>query len=105
MASFLSVTNLSHDIAIVPEATKMRGRIHHVCFYYTSVQHLFDVAELAKEAGVGIRTRTSPAWHRGRDNHSTCWSREAIASSSWAIPAIWLWIRHGRPWSGRGLQG
>ena len=61
IASFLSVTNLSHDIAIVPEPTEMRGRLHHVCFYYSSVQHLFDVAELAKEAGVQIEH--GPARH------------------------------------------
>ena len=54
LASWLSVTNLSHDIAIVPEPTAMRGRFHHVCYHYTSVQHLFDVAELAKEAGIAI---------------------------------------------------
>ena len=56
LASFLSVTNLSHDIAMVPEPTDMRGRLHHVCFHYTSVQHLFDVAELAKEAGLMVET-------------------------------------------------
>ena len=56
LASFLSVTNLSHDIAMVPEPTDMRGRFHHVCFHYTSVQHLFDVAELAKEAGLMVET-------------------------------------------------
>ena len=54
VASFLSVTNLSHDIAIVPEPTEMRGRFHHVCFHYISMQHLFDVAELAKEGGIAI---------------------------------------------------
>jgi catechol 2,3-dioxygenase len=54
IASWLSVTNLSHDIAIVPEPTRMRGRFHHVCFHYISVQHLFDLAELAKEAGISI---------------------------------------------------
>jgi len=54
LASWLSVTNLSHDIAIVPEPTDMRGRLHHVCFHYISAQHLFDVAELAKEAGIAI---------------------------------------------------
>ncbi|WP_027997401.1 VOC family protein [Sinorhizobium arboris] len=54
IASWLSVTNLSHDIAIVPEPTEMRGRFHHVCFHYISVQHLFDLAELAKEAGISI---------------------------------------------------
>lgn len=54
LASWLSVTNLSHDIALVPEPTDQRGRLHHVCFHYISVQHLFDVAELAKEAGIAI---------------------------------------------------
>ncbi len=54
LASWLSVTNLSHDIALVPEPTAMRGRFHHVCYHYTSVQHLFDVAELAMEAGIAI---------------------------------------------------
>jgi catechol 2,3-dioxygenase len=52
IASWLSVTNLSHDLGIVPEPTTMRGRLHHVCFHYISVQHLFDLAELAKEAGI-----------------------------------------------------
>jgi catechol 2,3-dioxygenase len=61
LASFLSVTNLSHDIAIVPEPTDMRGRLHHVCLHYISAQHLFDVAELAKEAGIAIET--GPARH------------------------------------------
>jgi catechol 2,3-dioxygenase len=54
LASFLSVTNLSHDIAMVPEPTDIRGRLHHVCFHYTSVQHVFDAAELAKEAGLMV---------------------------------------------------
>jgi catechol 2,3-dioxygenase len=54
LASFLSVTNLSHDIAMVPEGTKMRGRLHHVCFHYTSVQHVFDIAELAREADLKV---------------------------------------------------
>src|SRR5262245_32790268 len=52
LASWLSVTNLSHDIAIVPEPTDMRGRLHHVCFHYISAQHLFDVAELAKDGKI-----------------------------------------------------
>lgn len=54
IASWLSVTNLSHDIALVPEPSNRRGRFHHVCLHYTSVQHLFDVAELATEAGIAI---------------------------------------------------
>ena len=54
LASWLSVTNLSHDIALVPEPTPARGRFHHVCFHYTALQHLFDLAELARERGIGI---------------------------------------------------
>ncbi len=54
IASWLSVTNLSHDIALVPEPSELRGRFHHLCLHYTSLQHLFDVAELAREAGIAI---------------------------------------------------
>jgi len=54
VASFLSVTNLSHDIGLVPEPSARRGRFHHVCMHYTSAQHLFDLAELATEAGIAI---------------------------------------------------
>jgi catechol 2,3-dioxygenase len=86
LASFLSVTNLSHDIAMVPEPTQMRGRLHHVCFHYISIQHLFDLAELAKEAGIAIET--GPARH-GIGGATFLYMLEpgAIASSSWAIPA------------------
>jgi catechol 2,3-dioxygenase len=54
IASWLSVTNLSHDIALVPEPSELRGRFHHVCLHYTSIQHLFDVAELARESAIAI---------------------------------------------------
>jgi catechol 2,3-dioxygenase len=54
IASWLSVTNLTHDIALIPEPTPARGRFHHVAFHYHAAQHLFDVAELAREAGITI---------------------------------------------------
>jgi catechol 2,3-dioxygenase len=54
VASFLSVTNLSHDIGLLPEHAAARGRFHHLCYYTTSVQHLFDLADLAREAGVVV---------------------------------------------------
>jgi catechol 2,3-dioxygenase len=86
LASFLSVTNLSHDIAIVPEPTELRGRLHHVCFHYTSVQHLFDVRNWPRK--LASRSNTDPPGMASAAPHfSTCWSRGAIASSSWAIPA------------------
>lgn len=61
LASFLSVTNLSHDIAIVPDPAGGPGRFHHLCFYYHSIQHLFDLAELARENG--IRLEHGPGRH------------------------------------------
>ncbi len=61
VASFLSVTNLSHDIAIVPDPSGASGRFHHLCFYYHSVQHLFDLAELAREHG--LRLEHGPGRH------------------------------------------
>ncbi len=61
VASFLSVTNLSHDIAIVPDPSGARGRFHHLCLYYHSVQHLFDLAELAREHG--LRLEHGPGRH------------------------------------------
>jgi catechol 2,3-dioxygenase len=54
IASWLSVTNLTHDIALIPEPTSARGRFHHVAYHYLAAQHLYDVAELAREAGVTI---------------------------------------------------
>jgi catechol 2,3-dioxygenase len=54
LASFLSVTNLSHDIALVPEPGDAVGRFHHLCLYYTSIQHLFDLADMARERGFTI---------------------------------------------------
>jgi catechol 2,3-dioxygenase len=61
VASWLSVTNLSHDIGLVPEPTNARGRFHHACFHYTSAQHLFDVVELARESG--YRVEHGPGRH------------------------------------------
>lgn len=58
--SHLAVSNLSHDIALVPEPTGTLGRLHHVCFYCPAVQHLFDLADLAREAGI------VPEWGPGR---------------------------------------
>ncbi|WP_146592429.1 VOC family protein [Puniceibacterium confluentis] len=61
LASFLSVTNLSHDVALVPDPGGMPGRFHHLCLYYTSIQHLFDLADLARERG--LRIEAGPGRH------------------------------------------
>lgn len=54
VASFMSVSNLSHDIGLLPEHTEARGRFHHLCFCTHALQHLFDLAEMAREAGVRV---------------------------------------------------
>jgi catechol 2,3-dioxygenase len=53
IASWLSVTNLSHDLALVPE-NGPRGRMHHVCFYNGTNESLFDLADLCRENGIRI---------------------------------------------------
>ncbi|MBO0688071.1 MAG: VOC family protein, partial [Candidatus Dormibacteraeota bacterium] len=54
MASWLAVTALSHDIAIMPDAAGAQGRLHHVAYWYGAPQHLYDVADLMRDAGIVI---------------------------------------------------
>jgi catechol 2,3-dioxygenase len=53
IASWLSVTNLSHDLALVPDGAPV-GRLHHVCFYAGTNEALFDFADLCRENGISI---------------------------------------------------
>lgn len=53
IASWLSVTNLSHDLALVPESGGS-GRFHHVCYLAGSNESLFDFADLCRENGIAI---------------------------------------------------
>ena len=54
LASFLSFSNLSHDMAFLGEPTAMRGRLHHICFFLGSIQGIYELAEVAREAGLKI---------------------------------------------------
>jgi catechol 2,3-dioxygenase len=58
--SHLAISNLSHDISLVPESAGVRGRLHHVCFHCPAVQHLFDLADLVRGEGI------VPEWGPGR---------------------------------------
>jgi catechol 2,3-dioxygenase len=60
IASWLSVTNLSHDLAVVPEGGKA-GRLHHLCLHAGSNEALFDAADLCRESG--IRVEHGPGRH------------------------------------------
>lgn len=54
LGSWMSVSNLAHDIAIMADATGAYGRFHHVCYWYGAPQHLFDAYELLKDNGITI---------------------------------------------------
>lgn len=56
MASWIGVSNLAHDIAMVGDPTGTRGRLHHVCYWYGVPQHIYDVAELFKDADIQIES-------------------------------------------------
>jgi catechol 2,3-dioxygenase len=52
IASWLSVTNLSHDLAILPDGPGVTtGRLHHTCFYGGTNESLFDFADLCRDHG------------------------------------------------------
>jgi catechol 2,3-dioxygenase len=53
IASWLSVTNLSHDLAVVPEGGKA-GRFHHLCLYGGSNEALFDFADLCRDHDIKV---------------------------------------------------
>ena len=54
IGTWLAVTNLVHDIAIMPDPTGTQGRFHHACYWYGIPQHIYDVAELLKDADIQI---------------------------------------------------
>jgi len=54
LATWLHVSNLSHDIAFFKDPTGSRGRVHHVAYFYGSPQHLTDVVELMRDDDSGI---------------------------------------------------
>lgn len=44
LGSWMSVSNLAHDIAFVIDPSGMRGRLHHICYWYGVPQHAYDLA-------------------------------------------------------------
>lgn len=51
-SSWLSVSNLVHEIALTLDPTAETGRLHHVAYWYGYPQNLYDVADLLKENGI-----------------------------------------------------
>jgi catechol 2,3-dioxygenase len=54
LGSWLAVSNLAHDVAFVIDPSGMRGRLHHICYWYGSPQHAYDAGEMFQEQGIPI---------------------------------------------------
>lgn len=54
IAAWLTVTNLAHDIAIFADPTGSRGRLHHLCYFYGSPQHLYDLGDVLKDHDIMV---------------------------------------------------
>ncbi len=49
LGSWVSVSNLVHEIAFMQEPKQQSGKLHHLCFWYGIPQNLYDVADLLKD--------------------------------------------------------
>ncbi len=54
LGSWLSVSNLVHEIAFMQEPNQISGKLHHLCYWYGIPQNLYDVADLLKDNDVFI---------------------------------------------------
>lgn len=54
VGSWISVSNLVHEIAFMAEPTGAKGKLHHVCYWYGIPQNLYDAADLLKDNGYFI---------------------------------------------------
>ncbi|HLF26324.1 MAG TPA: catechol 2,3-dioxygenase [Anaerolineae bacterium] len=61
VGSWLSVSALVHELALMRDATGARGRFHHVAYWYGAPQHLLDIADVFAERDV--RIESGPAKH------------------------------------------
>lgn len=61
VGSWLSVSALVHELALMRDASGAQGRFHHVAFWYGNPSHLLDIADIFSERD--IRIETGPAKH------------------------------------------
>jgi len=61
VGSWLSVSAMVHELALMRDATGARGRFHHVAYWYGEPHHLLDVADVFAERDVPIES--GPAKH------------------------------------------
>lgn len=54
LGSWVSVSNLVHEIALMQEPQQQSGKLHHLCFWYGIPQNLYDIADLLKDNDIFI---------------------------------------------------
>jgi len=61
VGSWLSVSALVNELALMRDSTGSHGRFHHVAYWYGAPQHLLDIADIFSERD--IRIESGPAKH------------------------------------------
>lgn len=61
VGSWLSVSALVHEIALMRDALGVGNRFHHVAYWYGAPQHLLDIADIFSERDIKIEA--GPAKH------------------------------------------
>ena len=61
VGSWLSVSALVHELALMRDSSGAQGRFHHVAYWYGAPQHLLDIADVFAERDV--RIESGPAKH------------------------------------------
>lgn len=61
VGSWLSVSALVHELALMYDMTGAHGRFHHVAYWYGEPHHLMDIADIFAERDV--RIESGPAKH------------------------------------------
>jgi catechol 2,3-dioxygenase len=61
VGAWLSVSTLVHEIAMMRDPAGVRGRFHHVAYWYGVPQHLLDLADVLAENGIPMEG--GPAKH------------------------------------------
>jgi catechol 2,3-dioxygenase len=54
LGTWLSVSNIVHEIAFMNDPSGARGRFHHLCYWYGAPQHLYDIADLCKDNNITV---------------------------------------------------
>lgn len=61
VGTWLSVSALVHEIALMRDGMGAGNRFHHICYWYGTPQHLLDIADVFSEREIQIET--GPAKH------------------------------------------